>query len=163
MSLSAIKTCMLSGLRGHIGSHPELLGIYPQSAVQQEDLINKSLPFGAKPNEFYVDTYQKDTILVYSFRILQAERDDLASIGFLLEKGANIDHLKIVIQIIIQTLEKANLLTFNILQKNLNTIQIGLNTQKAIVIENKAIDIAEIVRSGKLILMKKPDLKGGFF
>ena len=158
--MSTVLVSIVSGLQGHVGSNPKVLSIYPNTLKSNEEtIIQKSLPNGATPDKFYEDNLGSNKILVYTFEIPNAEsRNDLASIGLVLDKDVIIENLKPVIKQMIGWLKFNNLLTYEIIQDNLPKIIDGINNKSIIVIGNKIFNIGCSVE-----LEERPRKAAGIF
>ena len=141
--MSTILVSIVSGLQGQVGSNPKVLSVYPNTLnANDETIIQKSLPHGATPDKFYEDTLGSNKILVYTFEIPNVEcRNDLASIGLVLDKDVIIENLKKVILQMIGWLKFNNLLTYEIIQDNLPKIIDGINNKSIIGINNKVFNV----------------------
>ncbi|MHA1718980.1 MAG: hypothetical protein ACTSWX_06970 [Promethearchaeota archaeon] len=140
---STVLASIISGLEGRVGSNPKILSIFPNTLdVSEELIIQKSLPLGATPNEIYEDTLGSNKILVYTFEIPNNEnRNDLASIGFVVEQNVIIKNLQSVIAKLIKWLESNDLLNFEIIQENLPNILDGINNKSKIIINDIVFDL----------------------
>ncbi len=140
---STVLVSIISGLEGRVGSNPKVLSIFPNTLdAKEETIIQKSLPHGATPNEFYEDILGSNKILVYTFEIPNAEcRNDLASIGFVLDKNIIAENLRPIIIQLIKWLKLNNLLTYEVIQENLPKIIEGINNKSIIVIGNNVFKI----------------------
>ena len=158
--MSTVLVSIVSGLEGRVGSNPKVLSIYPNTLeVSEKTIISKSLPNGATPDKFYEDSIGSSIILVYTFEIPNAEiRNDLVSIGFVLDKDVIIENLKKVITQMIGWLKYNNLLTYEIIQDNLPKIIDGINNKSIIAIGNKVFNIGCSVE-----LEKRPRKAAGMF
>ena len=158
--MSTILVSIISGLQGHVGSNPEVLSIYPNTLdVMEETLIQKSLPLGATPDEFYESNIGSYKILVYIFEIPNVEgRNDLASIGFILDKNVIAENLRPIITQMIKWLKSENLLTYEIIQENLPKIIEGINNKSIIVIKNSVFNV-----SCNVELEERPRKAAGMF
>ena len=140
---STILVSIISGLEGRVGSNPKVLSIFPNTLdAKEETIIQKSLPHGATPNEFYEDTLGYSKILVYTFEIHQEDgRNDLCSIGFVLDKNVIAKNLRPIIIKLIVWLKLNNLLTYEVIQENLPKIIDGINNKSIIVIGNDVFNV----------------------
>jgi hypothetical protein len=142
--LSTVLVSIISSLEGRIASNPKVLSIYPNTLdVMEETIIQKSLPLGATPDEFYESNIGSYKILVYIFEILNVEgRNDLVSIGFILDKNVIAENLRPIIKHMIKWLKSENLLTYEIIQENLPKIIEGINNKSIIVIKNSVFNVS---------------------
>jgi len=140
---STVLASIISGLEGRVGSNPKILSIFPNTLdVSEELIIQKLLPLGATPNEIYEDTLGSNKILVYTFEIPNNEnRNDLASIGFVVEQNVIIKNLQSVIAKLIKWLESNDLLKIEIIQENLPNILDGINNKSKIIINDIVFDL----------------------
>lgn len=141
--MSTILVSIVSGLEGRVGSNPKILSIFPNTLeASEETIIQKSLPHGATPDKFYEDTIGSNKILVYIFEIQNEDsRNDLASIGLVLDKDVIIENLKPIIVQLIEWLKSENYLTYEIIQENLPKIIEGINNKSIIVIKNQVFNV----------------------
>ena len=141
--MSTVLVSIVSGLEGRVGSNPKILSIFPNTLdASEETIIQKSLPQGANPDEFYEDTLGSNKILVYTFEIPNEEgRNDLASIGLVLDDNIIIKNLEPIIKNLIDWLKSNNLLTYEIIQENLPKIIDGINNKSIIVINNTVFNV----------------------
>lgn len=158
--MSTVLVSIVSGLQGHVDSNPKVLSIYPNTLVASEEtIIQKSLPHGAVPDKFYEDNIGSNKILVYTFEIPNAERrNDLASIGLVLDKDVIIENLKPIIMQMMQWLKSNNFLTYEIIQENLPKIIDGINNKSIIVIGNNVFNVSCSVE-----LEERPRKAAGMF
>jgi hypothetical protein len=163
-----LTVSIISSLEGHVGSNPEIIQVYPESSLKgsKSEILKKSLPTGAIPKTFYEDKIHGERIIVYTFEVNQSGRNDLASIGFTLDKYAIVEDIKKVIIEIIDVLTEKNILTFEILKTNLPKIMESLNkmTKFEITINGEVIetlDIQHIVKTKKLELKSKERVRRG--
>jgi hypothetical protein len=163
-----ITVSIISSLEGYTGSNPEIVQVYPESSLKSSntEILEKSLPTGAIPKTFYENKLHHEKILVYTFEVNQAGRNDLASIGFTLDKYAIVDDLKKVVSEIIDVLNKNDKLTFKVLKTNLPKIMESLNTfspleitEEGVIIET--LDIKNIMKTKKLELKSKERVRRG--
>ncbi len=141
--MSTVLVSIMSGLEGRVGSNPKVLSIFPNTLdVSEETIIQKSLPNGATPDKFYEDTIGSNKILVYTFEIPNEEtRNDLASIGLVLDKDVIIENLRPIIVQLIDWLRAENFLTYEIIQEHLPKIIDGINNKSIIVIKNQVFNV----------------------
>ena len=157
---STVLVSIISGLEGRIGSNPKVLSIFPDTLdSKNETIIQKSLPHGAAPDEFYEDTLGSNKILAYTFEIPNAEcRNDLVSIGFVLDKNIIVENLRPIIKHMIRWMKLNNLLTYEVIQENLPKIIDGINNKSIIVIGNNVFNV-----SCDTELEERPRLTKGIF
>ena len=141
--MSTVLVSIVSGLEGQVGSNPKVLSIYPNTLdVIEEKIIQKSLPQGATPDKFYEDNLVGYKILVYAFEIPNEDgRNDLVSLGLVLDKDVIIENLKPIIVQLIEWLKSENFLTYEIIQENLPKIIDGINNKSIIVIKNQVFNV----------------------
>jgi len=141
--MSTVLVSIVSGLEGQVGSNPKVISIYPNTLdVIEEKIIQKSLPQGATPDKFYEDNLVGYKILVYTFEIPNEDsRNDLASIGLVLDKDVIIENLKPIIVQLIEWLKSENFLTYEIIQEHLPKIIDGINNKSIIVIKNQVFNV----------------------
>ena len=141
--MSTVLVSIMSGLEGRVGSNPKVLSIFPNTLnVSEETIIQKSLPNGAIPDNFYEDTIGSNQILVYTFEIPNEDsRNDLASIGLVLDKDVIIENLRPIIVQLIDWLKSENFLTYEIIQEHLPKIIEGINNKSIIVIKNQVFNV----------------------
>ena len=125
---STVLVSIISGLEGRVGSNPKIIKIYPDNLdVTEEYILERSLPHGALPDQFFEDKLDSRKILVYTFEIQKDGRNDLASIGLVLDKDVIIANLQPIIKRLVNRLNSENLLTLEIIQESLPKIIEGLN------------------------------------
>jgi len=154
--MSTVLVSIVSGLEGRVGSNPKVLSIFPNTLdASEETIIQKSLPHGATPDKFYEDTIGSNKILVYTFEIPNEEsRNDLASIGLILDKDVIIENLRPIIVQLIEWLKSENFLTYKIIQEHLPKIIDGINNKGIIVIKNQVFNVrcdAELEEKSRLV------------
>jgi len=154
--MSTVLVSIMSGLEGRVGSNPKVLSIFPNTLnVSEETIIQKSLPNGAIPDNFYKDTIGSNQILVYTFEIPNEDsRNDLASIGLVLDKDVIIENLRPIIVQLIDWLKSENFLTYEIIQEHLPKIIEGINNKSIIVIKNQVFNVrcdAELEEKSRLV------------
>ncbi len=172
--MSIISTT-ISTLEGRVGSNPELIKVFPPSVLDIQDqmekektyneLLNKSLPNGANPYEFFEDKFLTNRILVYTFEIFQEDgRNDLASIGFSIDKDMVVDDLKIIITDIIQFMRDSKILSMELVKENLQNIMKSLNKRSKLKIKANGkkfvLDIASILKEKNITLENPRFAKG---
>ncbi|MHA1148045.1 MAG: hypothetical protein ACTSR8_07340 [Promethearchaeota archaeon] len=163
MQSSAIVICELKGV---VDSHPEILKMYPELDFKEhkkESLIQKFLPFGAKAGDFFNITLSKYSILSYIFKVVGENRYDLLSFSVLIRKRKNPEIYKPILKEIIDSLDKTNKLSEEILNNNLDTIYDCINNEKDIIIDDITVPLGSIFKEIKEKYNKKPKLKGAFF
>ena len=163
-----LTVSIISSLEGHVGSNPEIIQVYPESSLKgsRSEILKKSLPTGAVPKTFYENKIHGEKIIVYTFEVKQFGRNDLASIGFTLDKYALVEDIKKVIIEIIDVLNEKNILTFEVLKTNLPKIMKALNkmTKLEITVNGEVIetlDIQHIMKIKKLKLKSKNRVRRG--
>ena len=166
-----VNNSMISGLEGKVGSNPRVVRIYPEDIeFTQDELITKSLPEGCKPGDLIVDEIKGRKIFVIVFEIEKAtDRNDLASLSFLLEKDVVEKDFEILTSELIDFLKKRDLLYINYLEEQLPAILSGFNETKKIKFKNLEtnedyeFDVSTIIKEKKLKLKTKArKTRGGF-
>lgn len=166
-----VNNSMISGLEGKVGSNPRVVRIYPEDIeFTQDELITKSLPEGCKPGDLIVDEIKGRKIFVIVFEIEKAtDRNDLASLSFLLEKDVVEKDFEILTSELIDFLKKRDLLYINYLEEQLPAILSGFNETKKIKFKNLEtnedyeFDVPTIIKKKKLQLKTKArKTRGGF-
>ncbi len=156
----SVLVSIVSSLGGYEGSNPKLEKLYPVDGwAGENEIIQKSLPYGATPDTFFQEKLNGKNILVYTFEIqVEGKRNDLVSIGFALGKDAIVEDLKIVIKFLIRFLEEKKALKIDILKNNLPEIMISFNKHVAVEIK---IQDGRIIKFNlpKLLKLKKIKLK----
>lgn len=161
---STVLVSIISGLEGRVGSNPKIIKIYPDNLdVTEEFILEKSLPHGAMPDQFFEDKLDSRKILVYTFEIEKDGRNDLASIGLVLDKDVIIENLQPIIKRLVNRLNSENLLTYEIFQESLPKIIDGLNKESKIKIGNMIFDVKSILNEEKLELKEKSRKARGMF
>ena len=161
---STVLVSIISGLEGRVGSNPKIIKIYPDNLdVTEEFILEKSLPHGAMPDQFFEDKLDSRKILVYTFEIEKDGRNDLASIGLVLDKDVIIENLQPIIKRLVNRLNSENLLTYEIFQESLPKIIDGLNKESKIKIGNMVFDVKSILNEEKLELKEKSRKARGMF
>ena len=155
-------------LGGYIGSNPEILSAFPALNMDNADIsgvLSKSLPYGAKTGEFFLNKYKKYNLISYTFKVEQdADRDDLFSFSILISKRDKTEIYKPALKQLIEILNTKGLLTEEILLRHQKTIFEGINQEQNIQIENVPIEFSEIFKKIRKELIKEtPNLKGSFF
>ena len=161
---STVLVSIISGLEGRVGSNPKIIKIYPDNLdTTEEFILEKSLPHGAMPDQFFEDKLDSRKILVYTFEIEKDGRNDLASIGLVLDKDVIVENLQPVIKRLVNRLNSENLLTYEIFQESLPKIIDGLNKESKIEIGNMIFDVKSILNEEKLELKEKSRILKGKF
>ena len=162
---STVLVSIISGLEGRVGSNPKIIKIYPDNLdVTEEFILERSLPHGALPDQFFEDKLDSRNILVYTFQIHQEDgRNDLASIGLVLDKDVIIANLQPIIKRLVKRLESENLLTLDIIQDSLPKIIELLNKESKIKIGNMIFDVKSILNEENLELKEKSRKARGMF
>ncbi|MHA1718982.1 MAG: hypothetical protein ACTSWX_06960 [Promethearchaeota archaeon] len=161
---STVLVSIISGLEGRVGSNPKIIKIYPDNLdATEEFILEKSLPHGALPDQFFQDKLDSRNILVYTFEIEKDGRNDLASIGLVLDKDVIIENLQPIIKCLINRLNSENLLTYEIFQESLPKIIDGLNKKSKIKIGKMIFDVNSILNEEKLELKQKTRKARGMF
>lgn len=124
-----IKACYLSRLPGKPGSHVEISMIYPEeNAIPREEILKKTLPFGAAIDDYFDEELNDNNALVYMFQIPnEGFRSDLASICFVYEKPTNKFVLKDVVGELFKFMYENKLVALNVLEENLPKIVNAIN------------------------------------
>lgn len=126
--------------------------MYPESFGKPADeLLEKTLPFGAKINSFIEDVMDKNKLLVYTFKIDNKKvRADFAAIGFVYSKGTNKFVLKDVVGELFKFLNSKKLLSVNVLKRSIPEIVESINKDEVVVIKfkkkNFKFDIPEYLK-----------------
>ena len=93
--------------------------------------------------------------MVYAFEIPNEDgRNDLVSLGLVLDKDVIIENLKPIIVQLIEWLKSENFLTYEIIQENLPKIIDGINNKSVIVIKNQVFNVrcdAELEEKSRLV------------
>ena len=161
---STVLVSIISGLEGRVGSNPKIIKIYPDNLdVTEEYILERSLPHGALPDQFFEDKLDSRKILVYTFEIQKDGRNDLASIGLVLDKDVIIANLQPIIKRLVNRLNSENLLTLEIIQESLPKIIEGLNKESKIKIGNMIFDVKSILNEEKIELKEKSRKSRGMF
>ena len=161
---STVLVSIISGLEGRIGSNPKIIIIYPDNLdATEEYILERSLPHGALPDQFFEDKLDSRKILVYTFEIQKDGRNDLASIGLVLDKDVIIANLQPIIKRLVKRLNSENLLTLEIIQESLPKIIEGLNKESKIKIGNMIFDVKSILNEEKIELKEKSRKARGMF
>ncbi len=161
---STVLVSIICGLEGRVGSNPKIIKIYPDNLdATEEYILEKSLPHGALPDQFFEDKLDSRKILVYTFEIQKDGRNDLASIGLVLDKDVIIENLQPIIKRLVNRLNSENLLTLEIIQESLPKIIEGLNKESKIKICNMIFDVKSILNEEKLELKEKSRKARGMF
>ncbi len=161
---STVLVSIICGLEGRVGSNPKIIKIYPDNLdVTEEYILERSLPHGALPDQFFEDKLDSRKILVYTFEIEKDGRNDLASIGLVLDKDVIIENLQPIIKRLVNRLNSENLLTYEIFQESLPKIIDGLNKESKIKIGNMIFDVKSILNEEKLELKEKSRKARGMF
>ena len=102
---STVLVSIICGLEGRVGSNPKIIKIYPDNLdATEEYILEISLPHGALPDQFFEDKLDSRKILVYTFEIQKDGRNDLASIGLVLDKDVIIANLQPIIKRLVKRL-----------------------------------------------------------
>ena len=161
---STVLVSIICGLEGRVGSNPKIIKIYPDNlGVTEEFILERSLPHGALPDQFFEDKLDSRKILVYTFEIQKDGRNDLASIGLVLDKDVIIANLQPIIKRLVKRLNSENLLTLEIIQESLPKIIEGLNKESKIKIGNMIFDVKSILSEEKIELKEKSRKTRGMF
>jgi hypothetical protein len=161
---STVLVSIICGLEGRVGSNPKIIKIYPDNLdATEEYILERSLPHGALPDQFFEDKLDSRKILVYTFEIQKDGRNDLASIGLVLDKDVIIANLQPIIKRLIKRLDSENLLTLEIIQDSLPKIIEGLNKESKIKIGNLIFDVKSILTEEKIELKEKSRKTRGMF
>jgi len=161
---STVLVSIICGLEGRVGSNPKIIKIYPDNLdVTEEYILERSLPHGALPDQFFEDKLDSRKILVYTFEIQKDGRNDLASIGLVLDKDVIIANLQPIIKRLVNRLNSENLLTLEIIQESLPKIIEGLNKESKIKIGNMIFDVKSILNEEKIELKEKSRKARGMF
>ena len=161
---STVLVSIICGLEGRVGSNPKIIKIYPDNLdATEEYILERSLPHGALPDQFFEDKLDSRKILVYTFEIQKDGRNDLASIGLVLDKDVIIANLQPIIKRLVKRLNSENLLTLEIIQENLPKIIEGLNKESKIKIGNLIFDVKSILNEEKIELKEKSRKARGMF
>lgn len=161
---STVLVSIICGLEGRVGSNPKIIKIYPDNLdATEEYILEKSLPHGALPDQFFEDKLDSRKILVYTFEIQKDGRNDLASIGLVLDKDVIIANLQPIIKRLIKRLNEENLLTLEIFKESLPKIIDGLNKESKIKIGNMIFDVKSILNEEKIELKEKSRKARGMF
>jgi hypothetical protein len=160
--MAYIQNPILSTLPGFDGSNPEIVNaLQLEVPTNKDEILEKVLPNGAQPGQFFVNFYQKMKILSYVFEIHQADsRNDLTSVSFALSKKTNIDNLKTVLQEIFKRLEENNLLSLEIVHKNLDNIMEALNKESKLKIGTFVFDVSYFLKANKVKLDENRRIRG---
>ena len=161
---STVLVSIICGLEGRVGSNPKIIKIYPDNLdATEEYILERSLPHGALPDQFFEDKLDSRKILVYTFEIQKDGRNDLASIGLVLDKDVIIANLQPIIKRLVKRLNSENLLTLEIIQDSLPKIIEGLNKESKIKIGNMIFDVKSILSEEKIELKEKSRKARGMF
>ena len=161
---STVLVSIICGLEGRVGSNPKIIKIYPDNLdATEEYILERSLPHGALPDQFFEDKLDSRKILVYTFEIQKDGRNDLASIGLVLDKDVIIANLQPIIKRLVKRLNSENLLTLEIIQESLPKIIDGLNKESKIKIGNMMFDVKSILNEEKIELKEKSRKARGMF
>ena len=161
---STVLVSIICGLEGRVGSNPKIITIYPDNLdATEEYILERSLPHGALPDQFFEDKLDSRKILVYTFEIQKDGRNDLASIGLVLDKDVIIANLQPIIKRLVNRLNSENLLTLEIIQESLPKIIEGLNKESKIKIGNMIFDVKSILNEEKIELKEKSRKARGMF
>lgn len=161
---STVLVSIICGLEGRVGSNPKIIKIYPDNLdATEEYILERSLPHGALPDQFFEDKLDSRKILVYTFEIQKDGRNDLASIGLVLDKDVIIANLQPIIKRLVKRLNSENLLTLEIIQESLPKIIEGLNKESKIKIGNMIFDVKSILNEEKIELKEKSRKARGMF
>ena len=152
-----VTVSIVSSLGGFKNSNPQIIQIHPNTALtNSNETLEKCLPNGSIPGQFYENELEKNKILVYVFEIERDdERNDLTSIGFSMDKNAVVDSLKEVIRELISRMKKHNILNLEILSTELPKILVGLQKESKIKIGSMIFDIKNFLKTNKIVLKNK--------
>ena len=129
---------------------------------QNDELLNKLLPFGTVPGDVHTFRYKDHTYLSCVFEINQQdERNDLVALSFALDRRAIIKNFEIVMQELITRLKESNLLSLDLLKSNLTAITEAINKESKIKIGNMIFDVAFFLKKKKMKLSENRLVKGG--
>jgi hypothetical protein len=158
------KNLIICELKGSVDSNPEILSSYPIK-IKSAKLIPKFLPYASKSGDSLTSKLGKDQVITYVFSIShQGERDDLLSISLIIQGRRGAEEYIELLRHIIDTLERYDLLTEEILKTELPAIYEGINKESSIRINSLVINCAQIFENINLKHTKaKPKLKGSFF
>ncbi|TFF89243.1 MAG: hypothetical protein EU549_01290 [Promethearchaeota archaeon] len=162
------KNIVICELKGIENSNPEMISCFPRFDLKEfdkKDLIPKFLPYGSEIGDFQVSYLSKHIVLSYIFKIDNLiNRDNLLSISMMIKKKKYMEIFKPILKKIIDELDKYDLLTEEILKKNLENIFKAINKEKNIIIEGNTIEISKLYKELKNKYVKnKPKMEGNFF
>ncbi|HME53677.1 MAG TPA: hypothetical protein VKM55_15730 [Candidatus Lokiarchaeia archaeon] len=169
--MAFIDNISICKLGGHEGSHPEFVGSFPGIIGQEDELIDKSMPFGTLPGTFRSNKIEGMNIFSYTFKIKnenEGVRDDLASISVIVsDKKVNVDQMEILFKEIMKVLEASgqlHVLRSSTLIQMMERIYNGVNKSEKIKIDTLTVDVPQIIKKQKLIIMKKElaEFQGAF-
>jgi len=162
---NSVLNCIVSGLPGEINTNPKIYRIYPDKLkVAKDKILEKSMPIGCRPGEFFEDSLDHKKILIYVFEIeRENERNSVASIGFTVDKHTIITDLKEIVMELIKRMKETGILSFEILEHYLDKITVGLQKESKIKIGNMIFDVGYFISSKKMKLQKENRriVKGG--
>ncbi len=166
------KSSLFSALKGSVGSNPQIVRVFPQDpppSIPKKKLIELSLPHGIEPGSFVVNKYKGKRVVAYAFELeRKGERNDLVSLGFLIDDDVILDELKVLVEELVNFLKKNDLLNYEILQTQLPTISEGLNSREPMVFKTsegskRVFETPEIIKNRKLKLKRvSRKSRGGF-
>ena len=152
-----ISKSIISSLGGYGGSNPKILKVFPNSPeLLNEDVLEICLPTGAQPNEFFIETYGKTKILIYTFEIEKdGVRNDLGSLSFGIGNEVEVKNLKSMILLIFDFLVKNKILSFLILENSMAEMIDALNNEGKInFTDSLCMDIKRELKDNNIKLEK---------
>jgi len=155
MSNCVINT-IFSGLSGEINTNPKIYRVYPDKLkAGPEELLEKFMPLGCRPGEFFVSELNNKKILVYVFEIEHEDgRNSIASIGFTLDVRTIIPELKEIVVELIERMRESGILNFGVLELYLDKITEGLQKESKKKIGPMIFDVGFFILSKKMKLQK---------
>lgn len=158
-----VRNFILTELPGYVNSNPKVVGVFPPtSSFENQELLEKMLPFGSLPDQFFENRVGRERVLVYVFEIERVgDRNDLVSLGFVLDKNAVVDGLKSVIIGFFDCLRENGLLQLDVLVENLAQIFNGFQKESKIKIGKVIFDVQHHLKSNKVQLSKESLKKKG--
>ena len=162
---STVLVSIISGLEGRVGSNPKIIKIYPDNLdATEEYILERSLPHGALPDQFFEDKLDSRNILMLLPPLKYEDgRNDLCSIGLVLDKDVIIANLQPIIKRLVKRLDEENLLTLEVFQESLPKIIDGLNKESKIKIGGMLFDVKSILTEEKIELKEKTRKARGMF
>lgn len=169
--MSVVQTIHITRLGGFIGSHPEILAVFPKNvndAMSEEAIIDHSLPEGVGVNTFSLVEVDDVYFLSYIFAITSKDvevRKDLASISVAInQKDTNIEDFKILFENIVEIMIKQTdiEITTEFLIESLEDVFEGISNMQKVKIGEIIIDIPKIIKNNKLKPVIKKQVQGRF-